>query len=106
MAYPESQVVMGGLVHIPIIIGVFWALNNLTTGGSKAKKAAEAAAKQAAEEAAAKAAAEAAAAKKAAEAAAAAPATTAVAPVSGEAEASQASNNDTQATPAPEQEVL
>ena len=106
MAYPESQVVMGGLVHIPIIIGVFWALNNLTTGGSKAKKAAEAAAKQAADEAAAKAAAEAAAAKKAAEAAAAAPATTAVAPVSGEAEASQASNNDTQATPAPDQEVL
>ena len=110
MAYPESQVVMGGLVHIPVIIGVFWALNNLTTGG---KKAAEAAAKQAAEEAAAKAAAEAAAAKKAAEAAAAkkaaetaAPATTAVAPVSGEAEASQASNNDTQATPAPDQEVL
>ena len=106
MAYPDSQVVMGGLVHIPIIIGVFWALNNLTTGGSKAKKAAEAAAKQAAEQAAAKAAAEAAAAKKAAEAAAAAPATTAVAPVSGEAEASQASNNDTQATPAPDQEVL
>ena len=123
MAYPESQVVMGGLVHIPIIIGVFWALNNLTTGGSKAKKAAEAQAKQAAEQAAAaqaaeqaaakaaeelaaKKAAEAAAAKKAAEAAAAAPATTAVAPVSGEAEASQASNNDTQATPAPDQEVL
>ena len=121
MAYPESQVVMGGLVHIPIIIGVFWALNNLTTGGSKAKKAAEAQAKQAAEQAAAQAAeqaaaakaaeelaakkaAEAAAAKKAAEAAA--PATTAVAPVSGEAEASQASNNDTQATPAPDQEVL
>ena len=104
MAYPESQVVMGGLVHIPVIIGVFWALNNLTTGGSKAKKAAEAAAKQAAEQAAAKAAAEAAAAKKAAEAAA--PATTSVAPVSGEAEASQASNNDTQATPAPDQEVL
>ena len=100
MAYPESQVVMGGLVHIPIIIGVFWALNNLTTGGSKGKKAAEAAAKQAAEEAAAKAAAEAAAAKKAAEAAA--PATT----VSGEADASQASNNDTKATPAPDQEVL
>ena len=47
---------MGGLVHIPIIIGVFWALNNLTTGGSKAKKAAEAQAKQAAEQAAAKAA--------------------------------------------------
>ena len=124
MAYPDSQVVMGGLVHIPIIIGVFWALNNLTTGGSKAKKAAEAAAKQAAdeaaakaaaeaaatkkaaEEAAAKAAAEAAAAKKAAEAAAAAPATTAVAPVSGEADSSQASSNDTQATPAPDQEVL
>ena len=106
MAYPESQVVMGGLVHIPIIIGVFWALNNLTTGGSKAKKAAEAAAKQAAEQAAAKAAAEAAAAKKAAEAAATAPSTTAVAPVSGEAEASQASSNDTQATPAPDQEVL
>ena len=106
MAYPESQVVMGGLVHIPIIIGVFWALNNLTTGGSQAKKAAEAAAKQAAEEAAAKAAAEAAAAKKAAEAAAAAPATTAVAPVSGEAEAAQASKNDTQSTPAPDQEVL
>ena len=101
MAYPESQVVMGGLVHIPIIIGVFWALNNLTTGGSKGKKAAEAAAKQAAEEAAAKAAAEAAA-KQAAEAAAA----TAAAPVSGEAEAAQASNNDTQATPAPDQEVL
>ena len=98
MAYPDSQVVMGGLVHIPIIIGVFWALNNLTTGGSKAKKAAEAAAKQAADEAAA----EAAAAKKAAEAAAAAPATT----VSGEADASQASNNDTKATPAPDQEVL
>ena len=113
MAYPESQVVMGGLVHIPIIIGVFWALNNLTTGGSQAKKAAEAQAKQAAEQAAAKAAEQAAAkaaeelaAKKAAEAAAAAPATTAVAPVSGEAEASQASNNDTQATPAPDQEVL
>ncbi len=114
MAYPESQVVMGGLVHIPVIIGVFWALNNLTTGGSKAKKAAEAQAKQAAEQAAAKAAeelaakkaAEAAAAKKAAEAAASAAATTAVAPVSGEAEASQASNNDTQATPAPDQEVL
>ena len=107
MAYPDSQVVMGGLVHIPIIIGVFWALNNLTTGGSKAKKAAEAAAKQAAEQAAAKAAAEAAAAKKAAEAAAAPPAaTTAVAPVSGEAEASQASSNDTQSTPAPDQEVL
>ena len=120
MAYPESQVVMGGLVHIPIIIGVFWALNNLTTGGSKAKKAAEAQAKQAAEQAAAQAAEQAAAkaaeelaAKKAAEAAAAkkaaetaAPATTAVAPVSGEAEASQASNNDTQATPAPDQEVL
>ena len=106
MAYPDSQVVMGGLVHIPIIIGVFWALNNLTTGGSKAKKAAEAAAKQAADEAAAKAAAEAAAAKKAAEAAAAAPTTTAVAPVSGEAEASQASNNDTQPTPAPDQEAL
>ncbi|CAE21324.1 Type I antifreeze protein [Prochlorococcus marinus str. MIT 9313] len=124
MAYPESQVVMGGLVHIPIIIGVFWALNNLTTGGSKAKKAAEAqakqaaeeaaakaaaeaAAKQAAEQAAAKAAAEAAAAKKAAEAAAsAAPAATAATPVSGEAETSQASNNDTQATPAPDQEVL
>ena len=106
MAYPESQVVMGGLVHIPIIIGVFWALNNLTTGGSKAKKAAEAAAKQAAEQAAAKAAAAAAAAKKAAEAAATAPTTTAVTPVSGEAEASQASNNDTQATPAPDQEVL
>ena len=88
MAYPDSQVVMGGLVHIPIIIGVFWALNNLTTGGSQAKKAAEAAAKQAAES------------------AAAAAATTAVAPVSGEAEASQASNNDTQATPAPDQEVL
>ena len=120
MAYPESQVVMGGLVHIPVIIGVFWALNNLTTGGSKAKKAAEAQAKQAAEQAAAaqaaeqaaakaaeelaaKKAAEAAAAKKAAEAAA---PTTAVAPVSGEAEASQASNNDTQATPAPDQEVL
>ncbi|KZR69641.1 hypothetical protein PMIT1313_01329 [Prochlorococcus marinus str. MIT 1313] len=123
MAYPESQVVMGGLVHIPIIIGVFWALNNLTTGGSKAKKAAEAqakqaaeeaaakaaaeaAAKQAAEQAAAKAAAEAAAAKKAAEAAAAAPATTAVAPVSGEADASQASSNDNQATPAQDQEAL
>ena len=110
MAYPESQVVMGGLVHIPIIIGVFWALNNLTTGGSKAKKAAaaaqaaEQAAAKAAEELAAKKAAEAAAAKKAAETAA--PATTAVAPVSGEAEASQASNNDTQATPAPDQEVL
>ena len=118
MAYPESQVVMGGLVHIPIIIGVFWALNNLTTGGSKAKKAAEAQAKQAAEQAAAKAAeelaakkaAEAAAAQKAAEAAAAAPAaapvTTEAAPSSGEAEASQASHNDTQATPAPDQEVL
>ena len=120
MAYPESQVVMGGLVHIPIIIGVFWALNNLTTGGSKAKKAAaaaqaaeQAAAAQAAEQAAAAKAAEELAAKKAAEAAAAkkaaetaAPATTAVAPVSGEAEASQASNNDTQATPAPDQEVL
>ena len=112
MAYPESQVVMGGLVHIPIIIGVFWALNNLTTGGSKAKKAAEAQAKQAAEQAAAAQAAEQAAAKAAEELAAkkaaeaAAPATTAVAPVSGEAEASQASNNDTQATPAPDQEVL
>jgi len=115
---------MGGLVHIPIIIGVFWALNNLTTSSSRAEQAAAAKAKQAADEAAAKAA-EAAAAKKAAEAAAAkaaqeaaakkaaqapapavAPVTTEGAPSSGVADATKPSNNDTQATPAPDQEVL
>ena len=97
MAYNEAQVVMGGLVHIPLAIGVFWSLNNLTSRSyhsEQAALAAEAEAKKAAEAAAAKAAEEAAKAKAAAAKAAEEAAKT---------EANKATEAPPEAPPAPEQ---
>ncbi|MFL0743045.1 MAG: type I antifreeze protein [Prochlorococcus sp.] len=97
MAYNEAQVVMGGLVHIPLAIGVFWSLNNLTSRNyhsEQAALAAEAEAKKAAEAAAAKAAEEAAKAKAAAAKAAEEAAKT---------EANKATDAPPEAPPAPEQ---
>ncbi len=97
MAYNEAQVVMGGLVHIPLAIGVFWSLNNLTSRSyhsEQAALAAEAEAKKAAEAAAAKAAEEAAKAKAAAAKAAEEAAKT---------EANKATDAPPEAPPAPEQ---
>ena len=99
MAYNEAQVVMGGLVHIPLAIGVFWSLNNLTSRSyhsEQAALAAEAEAKKAAEAAAAKAAEEAAKAKAAAAAKAAEEAA--------KTEANKATEAPPEAPPAPEQE--
>ena len=99
MAYNEAQVVMGGLVHIPLAIGVFWSLNNLTSRNyhsEQAALAAEAEAKKAAEAAAAKAAEEAAKAKAAAAAAKAAE-------EAAKTEANKATDAPPEAPPAPEQ---
>ena len=54
MAYNQFTVVFGGLVHIPIVIGVFKAFDTLTSKNYKAQQAlakaeAEAKAKQEAE---------------------------------------------------------
>ncbi len=38
MAYSEAKVLAGGLVHIPVLIGVFWLVQSFMLRGSKAKK--------------------------------------------------------------------
>ncbi len=40
MAYNEVTVVMGGLVHVPIVIGLFKFFDSLTVKGYKAQQAA------------------------------------------------------------------
>ncbi len=67
MGYSQITVVLGGLVHIPILIGILWVFDKRTSQGYEAQKAIEAQEKAKAEaEAAEKAAAEKAAAEKAA----------------------------------------
>ena len=44
MAYSQTTVLLGGLVHIPIIIGLLWFFDNTTAKGYRAQQAAKEAA--------------------------------------------------------------